>query len=184
MINMLNKRSNRTFDIKTVGYEEMIAIPNNDDDLVPVPVYINLDKKIRVDKSIKESDIEHKALKLIFLGQSEAAIDVIFNLYRDKKWEKGFQFDLLMCFWLSIHVGNKELLNKIMIFDVYLRQLVVLAAKSKREKPKGWRKPEKEKNDISAAINLGTGVAAFKEFVGEGLRSGLQSQRKERAQAY
>ena len=68
----------------------MIATPNDLDDLVPVPVYINMETKIRVDGSIKESEIEHKALKLIFLGQTEAAEEVIFTMYRDKKWEKGF----------------------------------------------------------------------------------------------
>ena len=56
----------------------MIATPNDLDDLVPVPVYMNMETKIRVDGSIKESDIEHKALKLIFLGQTEAAEEVIF----------------------------------------------------------------------------------------------------------
>ena len=45
-----------------------------------------------------------------------------------------------MCFWFSIHMGNKYLVNKIMIFDVYLRQLVTLAIMSKNEKPRGWQK--------------------------------------------
>ena len=65
-MNMLSKRANKAFDIKTVTYEEMIAKPNEMDDLVPVPVYINMDKKIRVDTSIEAKDINHIALKLIF----------------------------------------------------------------------------------------------------------------------
>ena len=52
---------------------------------------------------------------------------------RDNKWDKGFQFDLLLCFWFSIHMGNLYLVNKIMIFDVYLRQLVSLALMDKDE---------------------------------------------------
>ena len=91
LMNMLNKRANKPFDIKTVTYEEMIAKPEEMDDLVPVPVYINMDKKIRVDTSIEAKEIDHIALKLIFLGQSEAAEKVLMTMYRDKKWEgNGF----------------------------------------------------------------------------------------------
>ena len=90
-MNMLNKRGNKPFDMKTVTYEEMIAKPEEMDDLVPVPVYINMDKKIRVDTSIEAKEINHIALKLIFQGQSEAAEKVIMTMYRDKKWEgNGF----------------------------------------------------------------------------------------------
>ena len=44
-----------------------------------------------------------------------------------------------MIFWLCIHMGNRKLLNRIMVYDVYLRQLVTLAVEKKRE----YRKEEK-----------------------------------------
>ena len=140
VINLLNKTGNRPFNMKTVTYEEMIAIPNDESDLIPVPVYINMEKKIRVDTMITQSDIRNKALRFIFLGKSAEAEDLIFKMARENKWDKSFQFDLLMCFWFSIHMGNKYLVNKIMIFDVYLRQLVTLAIMNKNEKPRGWKK--------------------------------------------
>ena len=59
---------------------------------------------------------------------------------RDNKWDKGFQFDLLLCFWYSIHMGNRHILNKVMIFDVYLRQLVTLALMDRDEMPAAFRK--------------------------------------------
>ena len=67
---------------------------------------------------------------------------MIFKLGMDSKWEHGFQFDLLMAFWLSIHMGNMQLLNSLMVYDVYLRQLVTLALKQKRERPADWHKPK------------------------------------------
>ena len=39
-------------------------------------------------------------------------------------------------------MGNRQLLRRIMIYDVYLRQLVTLALKQKRERPADWQKPK------------------------------------------
>ena len=76
--------------MKTVTYEEMIAIPNDESDLIPVPVYMNMEKKIRVDTMITPSDIGNRALRLIFLGKSADAEELIFKMARENKWDKSF----------------------------------------------------------------------------------------------
>jgi len=50
-----------------------------------------------------------------------------------------------MAFWLSVHFEAVELTNKIISFELYLRQLVALALKSKPEKPKNFKKPKVKK---------------------------------------
>lgn len=68
-------------------------------------------------------------------------------------------------------MGNLHLLNKIMIFDVYLRQLVTLAIKSKREKPRGWKKPKEPAliHDIGKHMQFKATGMAVTEMVGEKL---------------
>ena len=98
IIAALNKRGNQPFDIKTVTYEEMIAIPNDESELVPVPVYINMEETIRVDTSISASDIglkderklSRETLRHIFRGETLKAEELIFRMARERKWDKDF----------------------------------------------------------------------------------------------
>ena len=83
MIAKLNKRANKPFNKKTVTYEEMIAIPEDYEDLVPVPVYINMEKKVIVNTMLKESDISNKALKHIFNDETNEAEELIFKMARE-----------------------------------------------------------------------------------------------------
>ena len=64
-----------------------------------------------VDEEIKASDIRSPALREIFIGDEENAIQLINGLQRENKWIGGFQFDLLMSFWLSMHYGRIKVLN-------------------------------------------------------------------------
>ena len=143
-LKMLNHVSNYPYSLKTCEYEDMCAIPEEEADLIPVPTYINMSTRYRVDESVQADEIgkkgEPSALRCIFRGQSQRAEDLIFQMARDNKWDKGFQFDLLLCFWYSIHMGNRHILNKVMIFDVYLRQLVTLALMDRDEMPAAFRK--------------------------------------------
>ena len=63
--------------------------------------------------------------------KEDEAEQTLFKNGIGKQWEQGFQYDLIMAFWLSVHLGNRQLLNRIMIYDVYLRQLVTLALEKK-----------------------------------------------------
>jgi hypothetical protein len=47
-----------------------------------------------------------------------------------------------MGFWLAIHCEDIELTNRLMEFDIYLRQLVALCMHKKPEKPDGFKPPE------------------------------------------
>ena len=141
---MQKKKGNKgpKLDLKSITYEDMIKIPQDETELPEVPVCINMERKVRVDQLVKVTDIKHHALQLVFERLEEEAEPVLFKLGMDSKWEHGFQFDLLMAFWLSVHMGNRQLLNRIMIYDVYLRQLVTLALKGQKERPADWSKPK------------------------------------------
>jgi hypothetical protein len=51
-----------------------------------------------------------------------------------------------MGFWLAIHCEDIQLTERLMEYDIYLRQLVTLAMNSKPEKPFGYVKPAKSEN--------------------------------------
>ena len=89
IIIMLNDKRNKPFNLKTVTFEEMIEIPNNESELVPIPVYINMEQKIIVEKDLKVTDINYPVLKHIFNGETEEAVELIFNLARTHKWDKS-----------------------------------------------------------------------------------------------
>ena len=108
--------------------------------MIPVPVYINMDGGVIVDEEIRSTDIKSQALREIFIGDEESAIQSINALQRENKWVGGFQFDLLMAFWLSVHYGRIKVLNHLIQYDIYLRQLVTLALKGQPEKPRVYKK--------------------------------------------
>lgn len=87
--------------------------------------------KIIVDEMINPDDFKQDAFRQIYIGNEEAAIESIGALQRISKWEQGFQFDLLISFWLGVHCGRKKVLNHVMQYDIYLRQLVTLALRNK-----------------------------------------------------
>ena len=45
-----------------------------------------------------------------------------------------------MAFWLSVHYGRIKVLNHLIQYDIYLRQLVTLALKGQPEKPRGYKR--------------------------------------------
>jgi len=72
-------------------------------------------------------DVQTPVLKLIFQNRfKEAENEIATNCY-ENVWDKDFQYDLLMAFWLSVHFEAVELTNRIISFELYLRQLVCLA---------------------------------------------------------
>ena len=125
-------------DMKKVTWEQMQAIPETEDDLIPVPVYIDMKRKTIVDEEIRAGDIISVALREIFIGDEESAIQSINGLQRKNKWIGGFQFDLLMAFWLGVHYGRIKVLNHLIQYDLYLRQLVTLALKGQPEQPRKY----------------------------------------------
>ena len=85
----------------------MTKIPETLADLPEVPVCINMEEKVRGDQFVSVNDIKDDTLKLVFQQREDEAEQKIFKMGMDNKWEQGFQYDLLMQFWLSIHMGNK-----------------------------------------------------------------------------
>lgn len=83
---------------------------------------------------------------MIYCGQSNAAEIAYSVLCHENNWVNDFQFDLLMGFWLAIHCEDIQLTERLMEYDIYLRQLVTLAMNSKPEKPFGYVKPDKLEN--------------------------------------
>lgn len=47
-----------------------------------------------------------------------------------------------MGFWLAVHCEDVVLTNRLIEFDIYLRQLVTLGMKRKPEKPNGYKRPK------------------------------------------
>ena len=59
-----------------------------------------------------------------------------------------------MGFWLAIHCEDIELTNRLMEYDIYLRQLVALCLHKNPEKPDGCKPPAPaEKTSIGAMGN-------------------------------
>jgi len=53
----------------------------------------------------------------------------------------------MMAFWLGVHYGRVKVLNHLIQYDIYLRQLVTLALKGKPERPRGYRPDRKTKSE-------------------------------------
>ena len=76
----------------------MVAIPEDEADLIPIPTFISMDTRYIVEEWINPMDIgveERKlnkpsALRCIWRGETERAEDLIMTLARENKWDKGF----------------------------------------------------------------------------------------------
>ena len=56
---------------KTATIEQMIKIPVERSDLIVIPIFISMYKKIPVELSVTENDIKSPALKMIWNGEPE-----------------------------------------------------------------------------------------------------------------
>ena len=54
--------------MKTVTIDDMIKIPISESDLIEIPFFISMYKKIPVELSVTEQDIKSPALRLIWTG--------------------------------------------------------------------------------------------------------------------
>lgn len=52
---------------------------------------------------IKPTDIKNPLLRQIFSGEYEESELTLREMSWSQCWDRDFQFDLLMAFWLSIH---------------------------------------------------------------------------------
>ena len=141
----------------------MIHIPETEEDLIPVAVHINMRSRIIVDDMIRWTEIQSQVLRDIYLGEDDQAILSINRISREEKWQGGFQFELLIAFWLGIHYGRIKVINHLIQFDIYLRQLVTLALKGKPERPKGYRPDKKTKEE--GFFNKTAGITAENEHL-------------------
>lgn len=131
--------------MKTVTIEEMIKIPIDEDDLIDIPIFKSMNQTIPVELETKGSQIKSRALRLIWEGFPEEAEAEFARMSQSKLWERDFQFDLMMGFWLAIHCGEINLTKRLMEYDVYLRQLVTTALQKQPEKPFGFVPPTVKK---------------------------------------
>ena len=81
----------------------MTKIPIEETDLVEDPIFWTMKKQVSVHDYMTSKDIQTPVLKLIFQNRFEEAEDMIADLSIDNVWDKDFQYDLLMAFWLSVH---------------------------------------------------------------------------------
>ena len=93
-------------------------------------------------------------MKLIFDRKSAKAYEELIELRNEKHWEKEYEHDLMLAFWLAIHREDLYLIEKLINWDIQLRYLVTLAVKRRKENPSTIRKKKKEgmfkkKRDLS-----------------------------------
>lgn len=118
----------------------MQQIPAGEEDLIDVAVYMTMLVKKPVDL-MPASEIKSAAFRNIYQGWHKEALKEFDILMQKKNWGNDFQHDLLICFWLAVHCEDVALTNRIMDYDIYLRQLVALAVKRKPEMPLGYKRP-------------------------------------------
>ena len=53
--------------------------------------------------------ISEPYLKEIFLENTEAAVAELHEVRQKKKWDKEFEHDVMIAFWLAVHMENIEL---------------------------------------------------------------------------
>lgn len=76
--------------LKTAKIEDMTRTPLEEKDLIEVPVYISMKKKVPVEWTFKSSEIKTPALRLIYEGKSEEAVQAFSNLCHENNWERDF----------------------------------------------------------------------------------------------
>ena len=77
-------------NLKNVRFEQMCAIPINEEDLLTDPVFMDMKQKIHVDDDLTSDDIKTKFLQEIWEGDEEIAILSMEKLQRTQKWDKNF----------------------------------------------------------------------------------------------
>ena len=147
-------RPERKVDPSKLKWEDMTKIPLDETELLELPIFMTMHKKTCIDDWLTPTMIKNVALSKIWLQDEDAAIELIDELQRRSKWDRGFQFDLLTCFWLSVHCECLQVLNVIINFDIYLRQLCTLAMAEKPERPRGFRPKNKEKSSKEKVIQI------------------------------
>ena len=64
-------------NLSRIHWTDMQKVPEDLDELIDVPVYINMEKKVIVDEMITVADIKEQAYKEIYIGDEETAIQSI-----------------------------------------------------------------------------------------------------------
>ena len=117
----------KRYHLKPLGnhkpnFEDQSRIPQEESELLEFPFYWNMKGKFHVTKLLeKQSDIKTPVLRMIYWGHEEEAIEQIAELYHSKVWDRDFQYDLLLCFWLAVHCEDVQLTARLMQFDIFLR---------------------------------------------------------------
>ena len=84
---------------------------------------------------ITADHIQTDYLREIFKGNSELALALLNDTRLKKKWELGYEHDLLLAYWLAIQKEDIRLASSLVDFDISLRELTTLAILGKKECP-------------------------------------------------
>jgi len=60
--------------LKTAKIEDMTRTPLEEKDLIEVPIYISMKKRVPVEWTIQAADIKNRALRITYEGQTEEAV--------------------------------------------------------------------------------------------------------------
>jgi len=60
--------------LKTAKIEDMTRTPLEEKDLIEVPIYISMKKRVPVEWTIQAADIKNQALRITYEGQTEEAV--------------------------------------------------------------------------------------------------------------
>ena len=92
-------------------------------------------------------NIHTKYLKELYRGEGRKAW-LSYNAVKNEKklWEKGYEHDAILAFWLAIDKGEIEFLRSLVDWDISFRYVACLAFYCKNEKSKDtFQKIKKKK---------------------------------------
>lgn len=86
---------------------------------------------------IKMENIKTKYLKELYKGEGQKAWLSYNQVKNDKKyWEKEYEHDAILAFWLAIDRGDITFLRSLLDWDISFRYIACLAYYKKKEKSK------------------------------------------------
>lgn len=80
-----------------------------------------LETKVEFDlitEKITAKNIKQDYLKLIFDGRSQEGFNELLQIRTTTQWEKGYEHDLMMAFWLAVHKQDMWLIDMLLSWDI------------------------------------------------------------------
>ena len=80
-------------------------------------MFRDLSGEKKVTELITANKIKTPYLQEIFRGNSEEAENLIRDLRKTKKWDLSYEHDIMLAFWLAVHMENVEVTQGLVIFS-------------------------------------------------------------------